>query len=269
MDQSHLVIYRPTNLKNRQMTPQRHLHDLNAMPDGRQPGQRGQATRQKLLDATVHLVAETPWRSVKVTDIARRAGTSPATFYQYFENVEGAITVLAEEIINDASGLADLADEGDWSPEFSWQTARKITEGFFNFWQEHGAIFRVLEFDTSDVDAGLRGLRVRALNAVTVALAASIASGQHAYGHTPPTGGDPMAMAGALVAMMASVSAHRYGFEFWGIRTASLLDAQAHLIHGAVTGSVVSSANGAATSSPRPRTGPVPGASVIAHRRPS
>ena len=32
----------------------------------------------------------TPWRSIKVIDIARQAGTSPATFYQYFENVEAA-----------------------------------------------------------------------------------------------------------------------------------------------------------------------------------
>ena len=45
-----------------------------------------------------------------------------------------------------------------------------------------------------------------------------------------------MAIAGVLVAMFANVSAHRYGFEFWGIRTADLVDSQAGLPHWAVTG---------------------------------
>jgi hypothetical protein len=55
-----------------------------ATTNGRVPGQRGRQTRQRLLDATVELLTTTSWRSVKVTDIARRARTSPATFYQYF-----------------------------------------------------------------------------------------------------------------------------------------------------------------------------------------
>ena len=45
-----------------------------------------------------------------------------------------------------------------------------------------------------------------------------------------------MAVAGAIVAMFASVSAHRYGFEYWGIRTPHLIDTQARLLHWAVTG---------------------------------
>ena len=85
-----------------------------AATDGRVPGQRGRATRQRLLESTVELLVTTPWRSVKVIDIARRAGTSPATFYQYFENVEQAIGVLAEEMVAEAAELADLV-AGDWS----------------------------------------------------------------------------------------------------------------------------------------------------------
>ena len=66
------------------------------------PGERGRQTRQRLLDATVELLATTSWRSVKVTDIARQAQTSPATFYQYFANVEQAIQVLAEGMVDQA-----------------------------------------------------------------------------------------------------------------------------------------------------------------------
>ena len=212
-----------------------------ATTDGRVPGERGRQTRQRLLDATVELLATTPWRSVKVTDIARQAQTSPATFYQYFANVEQAIQVLAEGMVEQAGKLAELVG-GDWSEEASWDTALAVTEGFLVYWEDNRAVFRVVDLATEEGDGVLRGIRVRALNAVTVALAqviatASPATGGGAAGATcSPAGADPMAVAGTLVAMFASVSAHRYGFEFWGIRTRNLIDTQARTLHWAVTG---------------------------------
>lgn len=238
--------------------------------DGRTPGQRGQATRQRLLDATVELLGSTPWRSVKVIDIARSAGTSPATFYQYFENVERVITVLAEDAVADASSVADLVD-GDWSTEHSWEQALAVAEGFLGYWEKNRAVFRVLEFGTDDSDTGLKGLRVRALNAITVALAGAIATcqppteGPRGLSTSSPAGSDPMAVAGTLVAMMASVAAHRFGFEFWGIRTANLLDSQARLILFAVSGRAgPDGLVGREPASPaaRPRTSPIAGAAV-------
>ena len=245
--------------------------------DGRTPGQRGQATRQRLLDATVELLSTTPWRSVKVIDIAKAAGTSPATFYQYFENVERAITVLAEDVVSEASALADLV-EGDWSEDDSWDRALRVTEGFLDYWETNRAVFRVLEVGTDEADTSLRGLRVRALNAITVAFARTIAAcqppinGPKGAATSSPAGSDPMAVAGTLVAMLASVSAHRYGFEFWGIRTAALIDSQARLIHVSVTGRP--GPDGVLGREPlreaaRPRTGPVPGGRVVASRFPA
>src|SRR6204780_3706 len=93
-----------------------------ATTDGRVPGERGRLTRQRLLNATVELLPSTSWRSVKVTDIARRAKTSPATFYQYFGNVEEAIRVLAESMVDQAALLSELAG-GEWSEESSWGRA--------------------------------------------------------------------------------------------------------------------------------------------------
>ena len=94
-------------------------------------GSRGGAVSppgQRLLECTAELLETTPWRSIKVIDIARQAGTSPATFYQYFENVEQAILVLAEELIEGAGELAELV-EGDWSEDASWDTARQRGRG--------------------------------------------------------------------------------------------------------------------------------------------
>src|SRR5665213_1938998 len=207
--------------------------ELVATTDGRVPGRRGMATRQRLLECTAELLVATPWRSIKVIDIARQAGTSPAAFYQYFENVEAAITVLAEELVEGAGELAEVVD-GDWSDEASWTTAVAVVEGFMDYWERNRAVFRVVELTTVEGDLRFQGLRVRALNAVTVTLARVIAN--HAGTSDSPAGADPMAAAGTLIAMLAQVAGHRYGFEFWGIRTASLVDSQARLLHWSVTG---------------------------------
>jgi AcrR family transcriptional regulator len=236
--------------------------DLIATTDGRVPGRRGRATRQRLLECTTDLLVATPWRSIKVIDIAREAGTSPATFYQYFENVEAAITVLAEELVEGAGELAGLVD-GDWSEGASWTTAVAVVQGFMDYWETNRAVFRVVELTTVEGDLRFQGLRVRALNAVTVTLARVIATTSDGS----PAGSDPMAAAGTLIAMLAQVAGHRYGFEFWGIRTASLVDSQARMLHWAVTGrpapegSTVPGADG-----PPPRTGPVVGGGAAAAR---
>ena len=236
--------------------------DLIATTDGRVPGRRGRATRQRLLECTTELLVATPWRSIKVIDIAREAGTSPATFYQYFENVEAAITVLAEELVEGAGELAGLVD-GDWSEGASWTTAVAVVQGFMDYWETNRAVFRVVELTTVEGDLRFQGLRVRALNAVTVTLARVIATTSDGS----PAGSDPMAAAGTLIAMLAQVAGHRYGFEFWGIRTASLVDSQARLLHWSVTGRPApEGARVPGAESPAPRTGPVVGGGAAAAR---
>jgi AcrR family transcriptional regulator len=241
-----------------------------ATTDGRLAGERGRQTRQRLLDATVELLSTTSWRSVKVTDIARQAQTSPATFYQYFANVEEAIRVLAEGMVDEAAQLAELVG-GDWSEATSWDTARAVTEGFLAYWEDNRAVFRVVDLATEEGDRELRGIRVRALNAVTVALsqvivAACPSTREAAVPSTAsPAGSDPMAVAGTIVAMFASVSAHRYGFEYWGIRTPHLIDTQARLLHWAVTGREAHAALLPALDAQRPS--PVMGGGAPRRRR--
>ncbi len=226
--------------------------------NGKVPGKRGQATRRRLVDETGELIRTTPWRSIRVIDIAKAAGTSPATFYQYFENVEQAILVLAEELVDGAGALAELV-EGDWSEPGGWSTARQVVDGFMSYWEHNRAVFRVVELATEEGDLRFQGLRVRALNAVTVALAKVITLTRAS---SPPgvavgsAGDDPMAIAATIVSMLAHVAAHRYGYEFWGIRTASMSDVQTRLLYWSVTGRQIPS-DGEANRGDR--AGPMPG----------
>ena len=76
-----------------------------------------------------------------------------------------------------------------------------------------------------------------------------------------------MAAAGTLIAMLAQVAGHRYGFEFWGIRTASLVDSQARLLHWSVTGRAApEGVRVPGSEAQQPRTGPVVGGGAASAR---
>src|SRR3712207_859718 len=112
--------------------------------DGRLPGRRGQATRRKLLDATYEMLETTSWRELKVVDIARKAGTSPATFYQYFPDVQSAILLLARDMADEGVVLADAA-HGSWQQDAALERGGELVDAFLRFWEEHEAILRVVD----------------------------------------------------------------------------------------------------------------------------
>src|SRR3954453_7706550 len=82
--------------------------------DGRVPGRRGLATRRKLIDWTIKLLATTPYRDLKITDITRAGGTSPATLYQYFVGLEDVLLAVADQAIEEALQLVDLIEDRQW-----------------------------------------------------------------------------------------------------------------------------------------------------------
>ncbi|HEX8802756.1 MAG TPA: TetR family transcriptional regulator [Acidimicrobiales bacterium] len=201
--------------------------------DGRVPGRRGRATRQRLLERTAEMLRSTSYRDLKVIDIAREAGTSPATFYQYFADVEAAILVLAEEMAVDGEGLVRIVHEGSWKGRAGYQTALDLADAFFAFWDQHRPVLRVVELTTNEGDRRFRTIRVRLLNAVTVELAKVTAAIQ-AEGRNP--GVDPTANAAVIVTMLANVAAHPSGFEAWGIPIAEARTALARHVYWGVTG---------------------------------
>ena len=207
--------------------------DLRAA-DGRVPGRRGRATRQRLLECTREMLTTTSYRDVKVIDIARDAGTSPATFYQYFADVEAAILVLAEEMAQQGQHLTGIITDGSWTGDDAMATALALVDAFLAFWDDHRPVLRVMDLATDEGDTRFQKIRVRLLNDITKALADVTRAAQSSGGL--PKGLDPMAVAGTLVSMLAHTAAHQYGFEFWGIRTAKLREAMARQVSWSVTG---------------------------------
>src|SRR6476661_6340318 len=91
--------------------------------NGRALGSRGARTRRRLLEATAGLLETHGIRDLRVVDIARRVETSPATFYQYFRDVEDAVLALASEVGDEVIPLARLLD-GPWAGGAGLDAAR-------------------------------------------------------------------------------------------------------------------------------------------------
>ncbi|HYU57690.1 MAG TPA: TetR family transcriptional regulator [Actinomycetota bacterium] len=207
--------------------------DLPAV-DGRVPGRRGKATRERLLRCTAQLLQKTSYRDLSVIDIAQCAGTSPATFYQYFQDVEAAVLILAEALRAEGRRLAAIIEGSDWEGLAGPDTAAALTDAFLGLWEDHRAVLRVVDLSIAEGDQRFRNVRTHMLNGVTESLRTVIDDFRHRDAH--PKDLDPMAQAAALVSLLAHVAAHRYSFGFWGIKTEDMRRSVAGLVLAGVTG---------------------------------
>ncbi|MCX2968265.1 MULTISPECIES: TetR family transcriptional regulator [Streptomyces] len=202
--------------------------------DGRVAGRRGQATRQKLLDCLSDMLSSSPYRDVRVIDVARKAGTSPATFYQYFPDVEGAVLELAERMVKDGGRLTDLVSGRSWTGKAGARAAEELVDGFLAFWRENDAILRVVDLAAAEGDKRFTKLRTKLLTPVTGTLADAVRE-QQAKGRVDQ-GVSPAAVAGSLVTMLTGVAGHQKGFSAWGAKQADIKPALTLLVHLTVTG---------------------------------
>lgn len=198
--------------------------------DGRVPGRRGRATRQRLIECAHALLATSSYRDLTVTDITRDAGTSPATFYQYFDDLGAVVLAVAEQTADDGRRLAELIDGHPWKGAGGLDTAAGIVDGFLEFWATHRPVLRVVELLTEEGDNRFRHARARMLNVSTRSLAAAISEQSKDY-----TADQATAMAGALVAMLTQVASHQRGFEAWDIHMTDVRDSMIKLIYWGVT----------------------------------
>ena len=116
------------------------MSDMVAI-DGRALGRRGVQTRARLLEATEKLLDDYGIRDLRVVEIARLVGTSPATFYQYFRDVEDAVLALAEVAGDDVAPLARYLDQ-PWRAGKGLDDARALVDGFFDYWDRHRPVLR-------------------------------------------------------------------------------------------------------------------------------
>jgi AcrR family transcriptional regulator len=201
--------------------------------DGRPLGRRAQLTRERLLDAARELLARQGIRDLRVVDIARHVGTSPATFYQYFRDVEEAVLALAARLEDELHPLTDLLDK-PWTGKTGLDAARRLVDGFITYWDKHRAVLRVRNLAAEEGDQRFRQVRIHALSAITDRVRDQIAVNQSAGRVDPEVA--PYAAAAGLVAMMERMAAYHLDLEPRGTTREDIVETMARIIHQTVTG---------------------------------
>ena len=201
--------------------------------DGRALGKRGALTRRRLLDATGALLEDRGLRDLRVVDIARAVGTSPATFYQYFRDVEDAVLVLSEEVGEDLVPVGELLAR-DWSGPDRLELSRALVERFLEYWDSHRAVLRTRNLAAQEGDPRFRAIRNDSLRPLFDGLADKVAEAQRS-GHVDGAM-TPLAAASALAAMMERMAAFHSDLEPLGVPRADLVETTARIIDRVVGG---------------------------------
>ena len=124
--------------------------EADSQPQGAEPSHRDEV-RQSMRDAVLGLLAEKPFKDLKIDEIASAAGLTRTGFYFYFKNKGEVLVVVVEEL------AADLFEEADrwWSRgDEDQQTAmREALEGTAMVYERHAPVLRAaLEVTSYDAE---------------------------------------------------------------------------------------------------------------------
>ena len=194
---------------------------------GRPLGPRALRTRTKLLDVTRDLLAELPVRDVSVVEIARRAGTSPATFYQYFADVEEAVLELARAAEEAPVIREPLA--ADWSGPKGLDAVRVLVDAFVRHWDANHAVLLIRNVAAEQGDRRFRKLRIHALRPLIDELARKVAASE-----PKGRGLQPVAAAAALSSILERLAAYHAEIEVLGVSRDDLVETCARIMHQVV-----------------------------------
>jgi AcrR family transcriptional regulator len=202
---------------------------------GRPLGPRAQETRRRLLDETRAELALRPLRELSVVEIARRAGTSPATFYQYFKDLTEAALCLAREVELGMPAVVAAVD-GPWDEARGPTTAREVVRAFVALWDAHHAVLLLRNLASDQGDERFRRVRIDSQRALLRRIAeridASVRAGEL------PRDTQSLAAAAAMVSLLERVAAHQRGLEPFGVSRDAFLETTARILYQTVTGRV-------------------------------
>lgn len=142
---------------------------------GRPLGARALRTRARILEATISLLEDKSMRDLRVIDIARRIGSSPATFYQYFKDVNDVVLELATEISEFTPDMIELI-HGDWTGRAGHERGVRLASLVADYWDQYKAILRVRNNAADEGDPAFGEVRLKAMLPMVTAFAEVISA---------------------------------------------------------------------------------------------
>ncbi|HYN10947.1 MAG TPA: TetR/AcrR family transcriptional regulator [Vicinamibacterales bacterium] len=85
-------------------------------PPGRTP--EGEATRARLYETAIELIAERGYEATTMRDVATRAGVSPGLLYRYFPSKRSVVLALYDDLSEKFAHQAAAMPAGKWRDRF-------------------------------------------------------------------------------------------------------------------------------------------------------
>ena len=201
--------------------------------DGREIGARALATRQRLLEATEKLLARDGVLDLKLVDVTREIGSSPATFYQYFSDLDDVLVELADQVTVAAHELAATLDPS-WSDVADYEKAHDFVKRYDAYWHDHDAVLRARNLKAEEGDARFRAKRSESqllvMEALISIVEASVAAGRL------PADTDSLTRSAGMLAMLERVTSFRRQIEGRGTTQARMHSTLAEILFHTLSG---------------------------------
>jgi AcrR family transcriptional regulator len=124
-------------------------HNLN----GQKLGRKGRVTRERILAATVEILAEVRNVPISLSAVARKAGLGMTSLYVYFTDLTELLIAVLEPIMATAEDEYVSRIRQYWSDETLGDDCLSFIRAYDGFWQKHAYI---LHLRNSMADAGDR-----------------------------------------------------------------------------------------------------------------
>jgi AcrR family transcriptional regulator len=186
-------------------------------------------------------------RELRVIDIARRIGSSPATFYQYFKDVEDVVLHLASHVSEFTPEIVELV-QGDWTGRQGHERGRKLAHVVISHWDRYAPILRVRNNACDEGDVAFRELRMSTMMPLVHAFAEIIEASQRRANAGPVEasgeaddgewqGGrlHPMMAAAALASVLERLSMYHVSIEELAGTREQLIETLATLLQSMLT----------------------------------
>ncbi len=126
---------------------------------GQKLGRKGQETRTKLMEATSRLLLIQSPLELTAVGIAAEAGTSPASFYMYFDDTKDILFALSEVAGEDMAKIHAIFDK-PWERDNLEKHAMDVIDALNAVWDRHRAVLRYRNLEATRGDPRFSELRL-------------------------------------------------------------------------------------------------------------
>lgn len=133
--------------------------EVTTNKQGQTLGRKGLESRAKLMDAARRLLETHSPVEVTAVAIAAEAGTSPASFYMYFDDTKDILYALSEVAGEAMAAIHPIFDE-PWVGTNLEERAMSVVQAIAQVWDEHRQILRFRNMEADRGDPRFEALRM-------------------------------------------------------------------------------------------------------------